>query len=223
MKEGFLYRVSLYIIPTMFVCLARILFFTCRVRVHGRKHRDSLVERGVPIVGSTWHYAIIYVLYYMRKESGVAMVSTSRDGEYVNRIVQKIGFASVRGSRNRGGMRAMKALIAHVRQGRNAALVADGSQGPARVAQAGSIVIASHTSAAVLPMLWSCSRYKRFASWDGTVLPFPFSRIDFFYGEAFDVPSKIKSEEIEEYRLLLEDRLNELYTQSWGLYSKKEH
>lgn len=223
MKDGFLYRLSLHVVPTIFVWFVKVLFLTCRVRVHGRKYRDSLAERGVPIVGSIWHYAIIYVLYYMRKESGVAMVSASKDGEYISRIAQKVGFATVRGSRNKGGMQAMKALIRYMRQGRNAAIVADGSQGPARVAQAGPIVLASRTSAAVLPMLWSCSRYKRFGSWDGTVLPMPFSRIDFFYGEPFDVPPKIKSAEIEEYRLLLEKRLNVLYVEAWRLQAKTEH
>lgn len=223
MKDGFLYRLSLRVVPTLFVWLIKILFATCRITIHGQEYRNQLTERKVPIVGSTWHYAIIYILYYIRKESGVAMVSSSKDGEYVSRIAEKVGWGTVRGSRKKGGMQAIKGLIRYMREGRNAAIVADGSQGPARVAQAGSIVLASRAAAPVLPMLWSCNRYKRFASWDGTALPMPFSRIDFFFGEPFDVPPKIKSEEIEKYRVILENRLNHLYEEAWALQGKAEH
>lgn len=110
-----------------------------------------------------------------------------------------------------------------MREGRNAALVADGSQGPARVVQAGSIVLSSRTGAPILPMLWSCNRYKRFGSWDGTVLPYPFSRIEFFYGEPLTVPPEIRSEEVERYRLILEKRLNDLYDRAWKQQGRSEH
>ena len=110
-----------------------------------------------------------------------------------------------------------------MRSGHHAALVADGSQGPARVAQAGSVVLASHVGAPILPMLWSCNRYKRFGSWDGTALPLPFSRIDFFYGEPLLVPPALKEEQVEEYRLELEKRLNDLYAKAWALQGKAEH
>jgi len=223
MKEGFWYAVSLRVVPTIFVWFVKVLFATCRITIHGQRYRDELRDRDIPVVGSIWHYAIIFILYYMRKESGVAMVSASKDGEYISRIAQKIGFATVRGSRNKGGVQAMKSLIRYMKQGRNGAIVADGSQGPARVAQAGPIVLASRAGAAVLPMLWSCSRYKRLGSWDGTSLPMPFSRIDLFFAEPFDVPPKIKSEEIEKYRVLLENRLNDLYREAWALQGKTEH
>ncbi|HID03684.1 MAG TPA: hypothetical protein EYP18_10825, partial [Desulfobacterales bacterium] len=113
--------------------------------------------------------------------------------------------------------------IRNMRDGRNAGIVADGSQGPARVVQAGSIVLSSRAGVPILPMVWSCNRYKRFGSWDGTALPLPFSKIDFFYGEPLIVPPKIKSEEMEKQRLILENRLNNLYAKAWALQDKTEH
>jgi hypothetical protein len=223
MKEGFWYNISLHVIPFVFVWMTRIWFATCRVKTHGQQYRRQVDNIGGPVVASFWHYTILFIFYYMRKETGVAMVSASRDGEYVSRIAGKFGYETVRGSRGKGGMQAMKGLIRAMRAGRNAAIVADGSQGPARVVQAGSVVLASHHGAPILPMLWSCSRYKRFGSWDGTVLPLPFSRIDFFYGEPLFVPSEIETERLESYRLELEKRLNDLYTKAWALHGKKEH
>lgn len=223
MKDGVVYRLSLRVIPFVFVWLLRAWFSTCRLRVHGGEHMDRAKAAGIPVIGSFWHYAVLYVLYFFRNESGVAMVSASRDGEYISRIVEKLGNATVRGSRKKGGMQAIVKLIRAVREGRNAILVADGSQGPARIVQAGCLLLASKTGAPVLPLLWSCSRYKRFGSWDGTALPLPFSRIDFFYGEPLPVPPNLEEGQLEEYRLTLEQRLNDLYAQAWGLYGKTEH
>lgn len=223
MKDGFWYRVSLRVVPFVFVWLTRILFFSCRIKTHGQRYWDQVAVRGTPAVASFWHYSFMFIFYYLRKETAVVMVSASKDGEYISRVAKKFGHGTVRGSRKKGGLQAIKSLIRQMRNGRNAGIVADGSQGPARVAQAGSIVLASRTGAPVLPMVWSCSRYKRFGSWDGTVLPYPFSRIDFFYGEPLDVPAKIKTEEIEKYRLILEQRLNDLYDEAWKLQGRKEH
>lgn len=223
MKDGFWYKVSLRAVPSLFVWLIRAWFGTCRQTVHGQEVMDRLRATGRPFIGSFWHYGVVYILYFFRGQSGVAMVSASRDGEYISRIVEKMGNRTVRGSRRKGGMQAIIRLIRGVREGHNAILVADGSRGPARMAQAGSIMLASHTGVPVLPMAWSCSRYKRFSSWDGTVLPLPFARIDFFYGEPLHVRPDLKDNDLEEYRLELEKRLNALYTQAWALHGKVEH
>ncbi len=223
MKDGFLYQVSLRVVPTLVVWIASALFATCRIKTHGQEYRNQLDARDVPLIGSFWHYTLFFIFYYLRKDQGVAMVSSSRDGEYISRVAGKFGFATVRGSRNKDGLQAIKSLIRSMRNGRNAGIVADGSQGPPRVVQAGCIVLASRARVPILPMLWSCDRYKRFGSWDGTALPMPFSKIDFFYGEPLDVPPKIKTEEIEQYRVILEKRLNTLYSKAWALHGKNEH
>jgi lysophospholipid acyltransferase (LPLAT)-like uncharacterized protein len=223
MKNGFWYKVSLKAVPFLFVCLIRVWFGTCRLKVHGQEHMDGIKTAGTAAIASFWHYGVLFILYFFRDESGVAMVSASRDGEYISRIVEKLGNETVRGSRKKQGMQAIIKLIRAVREGRNAILVADGSQGPARIVQAGSLLLASKTGVPILPLTWSCSRYKRFGSWDGTVLPLPFSRVDFFYGEPLFIPPDLSEKQFEEYRLKLEERLNDLYHKAWELQGKTEH
>lgn len=177
----------------------------------------------MPFIVTFWHYGVIYIVYQASSLPYVAMVSASKDGEYVSRILEKKGFKTVRGSRNKGAIGALKGLIREVRKGRVAVLVADGSQGPARKAQAGTVLLAGRTGVPVLPLGWAASRYKTFRSWDRTALPLPFSKVVLHYGEAFDVPKGIEDDEIEKYRLKLETALEEIYRKSWGEFGKKEH
>jgi lysophospholipid acyltransferase (LPLAT)-like uncharacterized protein len=159
----------------------------------------------------------------MRKYSATAMVSASRDGEYIARLAERFGFETVRGSRNKKGVEGLKAMLRAVRKGSSAAIVADGSQGPPRIVQPGAILLASRTGAPIIPMIWAASSYFSINSWDRTIVPKPFSRIDFYYGEPLLVPEKLKPEELEKYRLHLEEILNGLYDKAWGRYKKVVH
>jgi lysophospholipid acyltransferase (LPLAT)-like uncharacterized protein len=223
MTEGVLNSILLRIVPVTLALLIRLWFCTCRVRLHNVQFFLDPKTTGQPVVASFWHYSIIYFFYFIRGYPVTAMVSASRDGEYIARLAQQFGFTPARGSRNNKGVEGLKVMLRAIRGGSNCALVADGSQGPPRIAQPGAILLASRTGSPILPMLWSAERYFTVRSWDRTVIPKPFSRIDFYYGEPIFVPSELKAEGIEEYRLLLEQRLNGLYAEAWALYNKAEH
>jgi lysophospholipid acyltransferase (LPLAT)-like uncharacterized protein len=218
-----LHKIALMILPLLCAWIIRIWFATCKMNIHGLQQRETAEALKKPIIGTIWHYSIIGQFYAMRNEDTGALVSASKDGEYIARLAEHFGFITVRGSRNRGGISALKGLLRLVRAGNNVGIVADGSQGPARVVQAGAILLASKTGSPILPMAWSASRYFSVKSWDRTVLPKLFSRIEFFYGEPLEVPEKMESSTTEEYRLLLEQRLNSLYEEAWKIQGKSEH
>lgn len=223
MKEGKLNNLLLRIVPLMVAWLMRVWFRSCRVTMHNQENCFKADEKDKTGIASFWHYSIIYILYHMRKYSATAMVSASRDGDYLARLAEELDFDTVRGSRNNKGVEGLKAMFRAIRKGNNAAIVADGSQGPARVVQAGSILLASRTGAPIIPMVFAASNYFTINSWDRTIIPKPFSRIDFYYGKPIFIPAKVKPEELEEYRLHLEERLNEIYVKAWGRYGKNEH
>jgi lysophospholipid acyltransferase (LPLAT)-like uncharacterized protein len=222
-NKGLFYRFSLWAVPLFFRLLSSLLFSTCRVQRRGYEHFTRLAGAGSPFIVSFWHYGVIYIVYHARKIPYVAMVSASKDGEYVSRILQSKGFATVRGSRNKGAVGALKALMKEMAQGKTAVLVADGSQGPARKAQAGTLLLASKTGAPIVPVGWAADRYKSFRSWDRTAIPLPFSKVVLWFGEPISVPRGLQSVELEEYRLKLEQALNDLYEKSWREFGRKEH
>ncbi len=223
MKDGLLYKISLKVIPLAILLITKVWFATCRVREHGKEHCQNTFDSNKQVIATFWHYSLLVVFQLAQKYSAVVMVSSSKDGEYVARFAELCGFPTVRGSRNKQGMQALKDLLKYCKSGHNAALVADGSQGPPRIAQAGAILMASRTGIPILPVVWSASRYLTIRSWDKTAFPKPFSTVDFAYGEPIEVPPGLKSEGIEEYRLLLENRLNTLYEEMWAIYGKEEH
>jgi lysophospholipid acyltransferase (LPLAT)-like uncharacterized protein len=209
--------------PLVVAWLLRIWFATCRVREHGLHFRRQVEPVRQAAIATFWHYSLFYVFYHLRKDPAAVLVSASRDGEYIARLAHHLNFATIRGSRNRRGMRALKELIAWIQKGGNVGIVADGSQGPALIAQPGAIMLASRTGAPILPLAWSASRYLRFKSWDRTAIPTPFATIDFYYGKPLWMPPKVTAAAVEPYRQELEASLNRLYRKAWRRYGQEAH
>src|SRR5690606_12703958 len=95
-----------------------------------------------PAVFVFWH-EYIPLLFYVRSFCNVAMlVSAHRDAEVLSQAARFMGFATVRGSTQRGGGSALRAMR---RRGRmmNLAITPDGPRGPRRRMAAGAIYLAS--------------------------------------------------------------------------------
>ena len=218
----FLYRCSLAVVPRLAAGLIRIWFATCRLKVHGDGPLREYVLHDTGIA-AFWHYSFLYFFYYFRKFPAAVMVSASKDGEYIAQLAQQLGHVPVRGSSNRGGVKALREMIDLLQKGRNSAIVADGSQGPARRLQAGCILMASKSGKPIFPMAWAANRAIVFKSWDRTVVPMPFATIALHQGEPFYVPPALSSTQVEEYRVELEQRLNILYDKAWQEVDRPAH
>lgn len=222
--RGIGYRASLAIVPPLYIGISRLLFATCREQVQGLEHYQALLSSGKPFIACFWHYSILYVIQRIEGRDWAAMVSASKDAEYLSRTLNLLGHQTIRGSRNRGGLIALKEMLVAVkRQGRKAAIVGDGSQGPPLVLQPGVLLLASKTGAPILPLAWGTDRFWSFRSWDQTVLPKPFARIAMCFEEPLTVPPSLSAEEMEHWRLKLEGRMLDLYARAWQTFGRDGH
>ncbi|MBW2615050.1 MAG: lysophospholipid acyltransferase family protein [Deltaproteobacteria bacterium] len=201
----------LRVIPPLVALLIKLLMISCRVtRVEGlEREKDAFVRSGGRIICATWHQRMPYHFHYFGSRHVTTMISQSRDGEYAARIAGWLGFKNVRGSSTRGGFKALKELIQRIKKGETGGMLADGPLGPARVAKIGSIVLARNSEAALLPILWGADRCWLLNTWDRYLIPKPFARVVVYYCEPILIPRSAKGDELEKYRRLFEERLNE--------------
>lgn len=216
------YKIALAVLPRLYVWVITVWFSTCRLTIRDAHYIDEAQENG-PAIVPFWHYSIFYIFHHLKRYPGVALVSASRDGEFIARIAERLKFETVRGSSHRQGVQALKKLLRAMKAGKHVGIVADGSQGPARIMQPGAIFLASKTGAPIFPIVWAVDRCKIFRSWDKMVLPMPFSRIVLRYGKPLYLPKDLGDEGIEKYRKTVEEQLNELYRQVWAEFGKERH
>ena len=140
------------------------------------------------------------------------MVSGSKDGEWVAQTLKLWGQHPVRGSRHKGGMRAIREMASYMLdKGWSAGIVADGSQGPAERVQIGALVLSRFTGAPIVPLGMAMSRAKRLNTWDKLIVPFPFSRAVVTLGTPVSVPENAKGQALEGYRHRLEKALQDAH------------
>jgi hypothetical protein len=153
----------------------------------------SMEEQGQSIIFALWHDELFPLTYLHRNEGVVAVVSSSKDGEILARVMERLGFGTVRGSSSRKGLKALLAALKEVRtKGRHVVLTVDGPRGPRHQAKPGAVFLASKAGVPILPVRVRISRAKIFEkAWDRFQLPLPFARCEAIYGEPYQVPEKL--------------------------------
>src|SRR6188508_2797671 len=190
--------------------LINALGHTLRWRVEGLQHLEAILASGRQPVMGFWHGRILPATFYFRRRGIVVITSENFDGEWIARIIERFGYGTARGSTSRGGKKAMLQLVRDMKAGRAAGFTLDGPRGPACVAQAGAVWLASATGNPVLPFHLEASRHWTVNSWDRTQIPKPFATVSLVVGEPFDVPPNAGAEALEAARVLLEARLHAL-------------
>ena len=190
--------------------LINALGHTLRWRVEGLQHFDAIHASGRQPVMAFWHGRILPATSYFRHRGIVVITSENFDGEWIARIIERFGYGTARGSTSRGGLKAVLQLKREMKEGRTAGFTLDGPRGPARVAQAGAVWLASATGNPVLPFHLEASSHWSLRSWDRTQIPKPFSTVALTVGEPMDVPGEASDETLEQARVELERRLTVL-------------
>jgi lysophospholipid acyltransferase (LPLAT)-like uncharacterized protein len=167
-------------------------------------------DSGTPAIGAFWHGRLLMMPLVDKGKKLSFLVSPHRDGQVVGKALKRFGFHAILGSTTRKGFSAFKQLVKAYQNGSDLAITPDGPRGPRYRAQIGVVELAKVTGRPIIPLSFSASKRKIFNTWDHFLLPYPFSKGVFIWGEPIVVNPNGDRSHLEERRTLLEERLNEL-------------
>jgi hypothetical protein len=187
----------------------------CKWHDESGLHEDGKAE---PAIYCIWHnrltlsMKIYWGFVRPRKRSAglAAMVSASKDGGLLARILEDFGVQPVRGSSSRRGPQALLELTSWAERGYDLAITPDGPRGPRYVVQDGVMSLAQLTSRPIVPV--SCALHSKITlkSWDRFQIPLPFGKCTVSFGKPVRVPRDASDEQREALRGELEQRLRNL-------------
>jgi len=175
-------------------------------------------DKGIPAIGAFWHGRLLMMPIVYKGRGLSFLVSSHRDGQVVGKALQRFGFHAILGSTTRKGFSGFKQMVKAY--GSDIAIVPDGPRGPRHRVQIGVIELAKLTGRAVIPLTFSSSKRKIFNTWDQFLLPYPFSKGVFMWGEPIEVDPHGDRPHLEEKRILLENRLNDLTERADHYFNK---
>ncbi len=186
-------------------CMGHCLF---KVKIEDPNGYIQLEEN---FILTLWHNRILFlpVLFPAKvKTRTKAVVSASRDGQYVADMIAQAGLKSVRGSSSYRGAKAQREALKAIQGNYHIACTPDGPRGPKYHMHLGPVHLATSSACRIIPVSLNASRYWQLQSWDNFQIPKPFSRLTIVVGEALSVPQGISTkEELELWRKKAEDNL----------------
>ena len=192
--------------------ILRSLFLTLRLRFDD-PHGFTEITHSKPFIFCFWHNRILGITFafhsiYPKHRAGVTVLtSASKDGEILAQLVGAFGMGAARGSSSRRGSRSLLELVRLARTGRDIAITPDGPRGPRYALGPGVIQLAESAAANIIPMHASFSRCIRMKTWDGFIIPLPFSKVSVRVDKPIEIPSELDAEGFEAERKKLEDIL----------------
>ena len=197
----------------------RMLSATLRMRWEDPEDHLSTIDQS-PVIFALWHNRLIlslpsYRKYFLGRHPHrrlVALISASKDGALLSRLMDHHGVESVRGSSSRRGGQALKELVNRTRRGYDVAITPDGPRGPKYEVQEGVVMLAQLTGLPVVPMSAQIHSKKVLGSWDGFQVPLPFARCDIRMGEPIWGDRKGDEVEREVARRQIQERMMGLTT-----------
>ena len=154
----------------------RIIGPTLRISLsYGEGAKDE--PKTHPAIYCFWHRCVFPAAYLFRKRGIRVLTSRSYDGEYIARIIERLGFRAVRGSSSRGALQSLRELQRELVRGEFVAFTIDGPRGPRYVAKPGPVHLAQTTGAPIFPFYVAVERAWVLKTWDAFLVPVPFSRI----------------------------------------------
>lgn len=172
LKDRFIIRAA----EMAFYLLIRIIGRTIRFEVEGWENFEAIERAGKLPIYAFWHDRIFASTYFFRNRGIAVITSQSKDGEYIARFIQRLGYGAIRGSSTRGGVGALIEMIKVMRRGTATAFTVDGPKGPRYKAKSGAILLARKSENPIMPFIIECERFWTINSWDKLQIPRPFTR-----------------------------------------------
>ncbi len=182
------------------------------------------VDGNAPVIITFWHGQHLMQTFYRRPDDRCyVMISRHGDGEINAHAAELLGMSVVRGSgaqradqvKKRGGIRALRELLALLEAGEHVSMTADVPK-ISRVAGDGIIALAQLSGRPILPMAVVCSRRIDFSSWDAASIGLPFGRSAIVVGTPIRVARDADEAAKEAARRQVEAELDRIYAAGYA-------
>jgi lysophospholipid acyltransferase (LPLAT)-like uncharacterized protein len=136
-----------------------------------------------------WHNRLFYTVYSLNCKVAsyghdvLAIISDSDDAEFIALSTEAWGAYCVRGSSTRKGFSAMKKILKVVKHHFHPLITPDGPLGPVYKVKDGLVILAKLTGLPIVCMCYDAEKKWILKSWDGFIIPKPFSKVVLEYAE----------------------------------------
>jgi lysophospholipid acyltransferase (LPLAT)-like uncharacterized protein len=196
-------------LKTFAPAVIRLIASTWRVVHLERAQLDLQLAEGGALI-CMWHGRMLLGVPLFSRDGFHVLVSKSDDGDLSEGLLGAFGYGVLRGSRSRGGARALREMLALLRAGKAVVVTPDGPRGPRHSMNPGLAWMARATGYPIFPLGLVADRAWRTRSWDRFMLPKPRARVAAAFGAPVRVARDASDDELRRISAELAERTLEL-------------
>jgi len=205
-KQDLLRSIGNFIIYRLAIIVCR----TLKIRIQYGETINKFYSENKNFVLAFWHGTMLVPWYVHRNKNFAAIVSKSKDGKLLERVLTPMNYTIVRGSSHTGGSVALGILVDYAKNEKSIAITPDGPKGPPRKLKAGAVITAKRSK---IPLVLLGVGYKNkieLNSWDKFQVPKLFSKVNLIYSDPVYIDKELSYDETSKVILECEHKLNSL-------------
>ena len=186
----------------LFVCI------TSKIKIkNGQLTKKMLIDKK-PFILAFWHSQLMMVGYVWKSKNTLNMLASSHsDGRFGSYIAGHFNLKNISiMAKNKSP--SLRKVFKILNEKNYIGITPDGPRGPNKKVSEGIIKIAMHSQVPIIPLGFASNKNFKLNSWDSFLITYPFSKCNFVWGEPITIPSSTKENEIEKYKIFLEDKIN---------------
>jgi lysophospholipid acyltransferase (LPLAT)-like uncharacterized protein len=205
-KQSALQKIGLIILSPA----VNVLCKTLRIEYQNYSAIEKLMLNSQNFIAAFWHGSMLVPWFIFRNKNFSALVSQSKDGELLTKLLKKWNYSVVRGSSNVGGKEALQLMIDEVSKNKNLAITPDGPKGPEFKMKPGTVVLSKKTGAPIILIGVGYKNYRRLKSWDNFIIPKFFSKVVINFSEPLFVNNDLSYDEVSQMIIDTEKKLTNI-------------
>jgi len=178
MKQ-FFRAVATFVVPWILYLFMRLIWWSTLKKFHFISSVGQ--EQHVCVC---WHGELLMTPQAYRKihpkQPASAIISSHFDGSLLAKTLERLAIRPLRGSTKKGAKQVLLQAFKSIKRGEEVLITPDGPRGPRHSMSDGAVGIALKSKLPILVINFTAEHYWQLKSWDGFIIPKPFSRVDFY-------------------------------------------
>jgi len=172
-----------------------VLCKTLRISFVNKKIIDELEANKNNYVLAFWHGTMLLPWYLQRNKNVAALISKSKDGELLGRLLKRWNYNVIRGSSSVGGDVALGIMVDYAKNNNSIAITPDGPRGPAFKLKAGAVITAKKSGVPLVLLGIGFKNKKLLKSWDTFQVPLFFTKANAVFSNPIYIDGQLNYSE----------------------------
>jgi lysophospholipid acyltransferase (LPLAT)-like uncharacterized protein len=195
------------------IIIVPIINVLCKTLSIKEKNQPALNKTGESYTNAVfafWHGTMIVPWFVLKNNKPCTIISQSKDGDILVKLLNKWNYNVKRGSSSKGGKEVLDELISEALNKNSIAITPDGPRGPKNKMKAGAVIVSKKAQIPIILLGVGCKRKMILRSWDSFEIPYFFSKINIFYSDPIYINSELSFDETDEQIKILNNQLNKI-------------